>query len=127
MNRSSCLRAIVSAPDGCAQYYTDQRSDVKSFNFPQQQMNNEMYMVCVKTFSGSDGIRWMQCTDTGLTQNFFITGIVGLNTTGLSGSSCVTDYVEIYGTQGGKYCGADFGTVDSEAFVDFTLQALEAG
>lgn len=59
----------------------------------------------------------MKCTDNGVANNFIITGLAGLNTTGSSGSSCITDYVEFLGSPGGKYCGADFGVVESKRVV----------
>ncbi|CAG7820130.1 unnamed protein product [Allacma fusca] len=99
------------APLGCDQYYTGTSGQVRSFNYmststdpnAQNQINTEMYMVCVKTPPGSKKIVWSPCP--GETNPFDITGG---DSTGKTGSDCQTDYIDIPGSPQGRYCGGSF-------------------
>ncbi|CAG7721334.1 unnamed protein product [Allacma fusca] len=100
------------APSGCDQYYTAASGMVKSFNYVkpdatpkmQAQINNQQYTVCIRTPPGSKKITWQNCA---VGDGFFISDVEPV--TSKTGKDCESvDYVDIPGSQMGRYCGGLF-------------------
>ncbi|CAL8125645.1 unnamed protein product [Orchesella dallaii] len=105
-------RQIV--PSHCTQYYTGAEGEIRSINFPHQQLNNQDYTVCIadpraagarngRQISNPARIQWETCgTDP---ENFRISGKEG-DAPVTNPSECVTDYIQIFG--GNRQCGNTF-------------------
>jgi len=113
-----------AAPYGCTQYFNCSEGEVRSFNFPNQQLNSQRYTVCVQ--AGGKSVQWSGCarprppgtttTTWGTTtvdpfpepfipyDNFFISGL--MPNFSVSGDACKTDYIVI--PPDNKICGNSF-------------------
>ena len=90
---------IISAGDGCLQYFTGVSGQMFSFNYNNAeglQLSNTDYTMCVRMERNFCGIQYTACADSANTppQAFSITG--GSPTLGsVVGTSCSTDWITI--------------------------------
>jgi hypothetical protein len=109
------------APDGCTQYYSGPMSTVMSFNYPNQQLNNQNYSVCVNSGYTGNSITWTACTPpaSGPKTSFSISGDFSrCSYPCASLTNCPTDYVLI--PPGNIRCGlnwTDFVTSTVKPFL----------
>ena len=103
---NSLLKKILTAANGCLQYYTGVSGSLESFNYNNAaglQLSDTDYTICVRMERNFCGIQYNACADNtvvsptpnpaqSLTQSFSISGTSG-NTFSQTGSSQVGCYV----------------------------------
>lgn len=102
---------VYAVPRYCTQHYTEKEGQIRSLNWPVQQLNNQDYTVCVddsyEGFAANTahysplGIQWSSC---GGNNSFFITGNASNESS--ASADCRTDYVQVFG--GNRQCTYPF-------------------
>ncbi|ODN01419.1 hypothetical protein Ocin01_05256 [Orchesella cincta] len=102
------------APSHCTQYYTSSQGEIRSINFPQQQLNNQDYTICIadprdaasrsgRQITNPKGISWETC---GTEPNNFLISGKATDPPVTNPTLCTTDYIQIFGVN--RQCGNSF-------------------
>ena len=55
----SKLMFLISAPEGCTQYFLGEKGIIKSFNFEgSRYLNGQNYQICIRPTKGVCGVRY---------------------------------------------------------------------